>query len=89
MGGRQADTLPSLPDGTSRTVEDSFSALTIHIREEQSTLGGVVIVWPDRQTVSSPGHPCQVRDSQLGPRGSTLKLQIPEEAVMEGKRWQG
>lgn len=54
-------------------LEDSFRDLTIHIQEEQSTLGGVVIAWPDRQTVSATDHPCQVRDSQLELRGNTWR----------------
>lgn len=41
-----------------------------------------------RQTVSATGRLCKVRDSELGPRGSTLKLRIPEE-VKSGRAGDG
>lgn len=50
-----------------------------------------MILWPDRLTLSATttDHPCQVRNLQLGPRDTTLKLQIPEEVksgrVRDGK----
>lgn len=47
-----------------------------------------MIVWPVSQTVSVTGHPCQVRYSQMGPRGSTLKLQVLEE-VKSGRARDG